>query len=349
MAKDTTAFRERFKAYKDGKSVKEIYDGGLPRYSEGTHDFSDEEAMEYILQLENPHRIGYSKGIWRTPKDSSKYDVHQIGGGLDIREEHNPIVYNYLKSKGRLNNPWLTEAEEKALRMQTWKGKKANMDKFVAKYGDKLSQLGYNTAAGMLWHGHPFKMMNTADSITGKALATAMASGDKDLDSVFDTYYRYGTNAKKFASRIDANTKYRKAYKPTVIAPRTELIEQLDNAPKFQPWSNYHGTDYPINSPTPASISSWNSPQSPAYTPVEYGASQSYLRLPDIKDVIEQSIMMPNFKDGKSPIHIKPANRGKLTNLKKRTGKSEAELYKTGGPAVRKMITFARNARKWKH
>ena len=85
MAKDPTAFRERFKAYKDGKSVKEIYDGGLPRYAEGTPDFSDEEAMEYILQLENPHRIGYSKGIWRTPKDSSKYDVHQIGGGLDIR------------------------------------------------------------------------------------------------------------------------------------------------------------------------------------------------------------------------------------------------------------------------
>ena len=49
MAKDPTAFRERFKAYKDGKSVKEIYDGGLPRYAEGTPDFSDEEAMEYIL------------------------------------------------------------------------------------------------------------------------------------------------------------------------------------------------------------------------------------------------------------------------------------------------------------
>lgn len=46
-------------------------------------------------------------------------------------------------------------------------------------------------------------------------------------------------------------------------------------------------------------------------------------------------------------IHIKPSHRGRLTELKKRTGKSEAELYKTGGPAVRKMITFARSARKW--
>ena len=46
-------------------------------------------------------------------------------------------------------------------------------------------------------------------------------------------------------------------------------------------------------------------------------------------------------------IHIKPSHMGRLTELKKRTGKSEAELYKTGGPAVRKMITFARSARKW--
>ena len=48
-------------------------------------------------------------------------------------------------------------------------------------------------------------------------------------------------------------------------------------------------------------------------------------------------------------IHIKPSHKGRLTELKKRTGKSEAELYRTGSAATRKMITFARNARKWKH
>lgn len=52
-------------------------------------------------------------------------------------------------------------------------------------------------------------------------------------------------------------------------------------------------------------------------------------------------------KGGK--IYIKKENRGKLTDLKKRTGKTEAELWKTGSPSVRKMITFARNARKWNH
>lgn len=58
---------------------------------------------------------------------------------------------------------------------------------------------------------------------------------------------------------------------------------------------------------------------------------------------------MLHAKNGKSPIYIKPANRGKLTRLKQRTGKSESELYNDGNPAHKKMVVFARNARKWKH
>ena len=54
------------------------------------------------------------------------------------------------------------------------------------------------------------------------------------------------------------------------------------------------------------------------------------------------------YADGGS-IHIKPSHRGRLTELKARTGKSEAELYNDGNPAHKKMVVFARNARKWKH
>ena len=118
---------------------------------------------------------------------------------------------------------------------------------------------------------------------------------------------------------------------------------------QFKPWSNYHGTDYPINNPAPSSISSWNSPQSPAYTPVQYDSSQTYLKLPDIKGVVEQTILKPGFKNGKSPIYIKPANRGKFTALKKRTGHSASWFKKNGTPAQKKMATFALNARKWSH
>ena len=54
------------------------------------------------------------------------------------------------------------------------------------------------------------------------------------------------------------------------------------------------------------------------------------------------------FAEGGS-INIKPSHRGRLTELKERTGKSEAELYNDGNPAHKKMVVFARNARKWKH
>ena len=54
-----------------------------------------------------------------------------------------------------------------------------------------------------------------------------------------------------------------------------------------------------------------------------------------------------SLKSGGS-IYIKPSHRGRLTELKARTGKSEAELYNDGNPAHKKMVVFARNARKWK-
>ena len=63
----------------------------------------------------------------------------------------------------------------------------------------------------------------------------------------------------------------------------------------------------------------------------------------------ESETWKSEYKDGKSPIHIKPANRGKFTRLKKRTGHSASWFKAHGTPAQKKMATFALNARKWKH
>jgi hypothetical protein len=51
---------------------------------------------------------------------------------------------------------------------------------------------------------------------------------------------------------------------------------------------------------------------------------------------------------GKSGIVIKPQNKGKFTAYKKRTGKTTAEAKNSDDPKVRKMATFAANAKKWK-
>lgn len=55
------------------------------------------------------------------------------------------------------------------------------------------------------------------------------------------------------------------------------------------------------------------------------------------------------MKSRVSKIHIKKANRGKFTALKKKTGKSTAWYKAHGTPAQKKMATFAQNAKKWRH
>jgi len=54
-----------------------------------------------------------------------------------------------------------------------------------------------------------------------------------------------------------------------------------------------------------------------------------------------------NYKSG--GIHIKPENRGKFTEYKKRTGKTTEEALHSKDPHVRQMANFARNAAKWHH
>lgn len=55
------------------------------------------------------------------------------------------------------------------------------------------------------------------------------------------------------------------------------------------------------------------------------------------------------MKSRVSKIHIKKANRGKFTALKKKTGKSASWFKAHGTPAQKKMAVFALNSRKWRH
>ena len=56
----------------------------------------------------------------------------------------------------------------------------------------------------------------------------------------------------------------------------------------------------------------------------------------------------PLFAEG-GRIHIKPENRGKFTETKRRTGKTTEELTHSKNPVTRKRAIFAQNARKWHH
>ncbi len=88
---------------------------------------------------------------------------------------------------------------------------------------------------------------------------------------------------------------------------------------------------------------------------IEYGFMSDYLASKKAKEQNQEvsgnlfAGMPGSMFAGGGNIHIKPSHRGRLTELKARTGKTEEELYNDGNPAHKRMVVFARNARKWKH
>ena len=66
-------------------------------------------------------------------------------------------------------------------------------------------------------------------------------------------------------------------------------------------------------------------------------------------DMLEQNYAAfggPLFAEG-GRIHIKPENRGKFTETKRRTGKTTEELTHSKNPVTRKRAIFALNSRQW--
>lgn len=58
---------------------------------------------------------------------------------------------------------------------------------------------------------------------------------------------------------------------------------------------------------------------------------------------------LPNSFAKGGGIHIKPENKGKFTETKRRTGKTTEELTHSSNPLTRKRAIFAQNAKKWHH
>lgn len=286
--------------------------------------FSDDEALGYVQQLENPNKVGWDKKnkVWRTPKQKG-YDKNQIAYGLDTRKEHNPIVYNFLKENGRLNDPWLTDKEAKQLMAQTWDTKKATMSKIIDKTGGNISQRGYNVAAGMVWHGHPAKMMLTEDSVTGKAFNKAIASGDRDLNSVFDAYYNYGSNATQFADRIKLDEPFRGNIRQIRTRDGNKILkfpvpEQKPFEPAWKPEPPVK-TIYPLNNTTPESISSWSGADAPNATP----------RLKDFQEVRQEDLNrgIDVYGDPVSPFSLRLRLPSLTGMLQLNSPQKQAEQY----------------------
>ena len=99
MGKDTTAFRERFNAYKNGKSVSEIYDAGLPRYRDGKRYLYDEQEKSYNRITDDEYARAFAD-LTVTPS----------GNKMDIRT--NPVYHDpRLKAAGYVTNEMLEDQQ----------------------------------------------------------------------------------------------------------------------------------------------------------------------------------------------------------------------------------------------
>lgn len=185
----------------------------LPRYVFGKND-SDEDidnsfGMDYIRHIENADSVGWNPKLRRwTPPDKPGYDKHSLGMGLDMRKENNPEVYNYLKEKGRLDNPYLTEAEERQFRINAYKRKKAIVNRFQKDNNIKLTEEDAAILTGMAYQGYPMKMVNTPGSVTRTAIQPLIDEGKPIGQPAFDAYYGYPANAKLYADRVKRHNAY---------------------------------------------------------------------------------------------------------------------------------------------
>ena len=318
---DPTEFRERFKAYKEGKKP---YENGLPAYKPGKNPYED--STDFITRYEGWSDTAYQK----------KGDVPTIGYGTT-----NPKYVKLGKITQAQGRRAMMEdlAANEPLLQQNIK----NYDKLPDSAKTVLRDILYNVGQGNLFRKSP-KFMAALNSGNYEEAARQM-DWDNNKEGFGGAKKRNAARQKLFLQDLTNHN--------MIVPKKSELVQQLEEQPQFQPWSNYHQPEYSLNNLAPSSVSSWNNAQGPSYTASGLATRRAYENIISMLPLLEDDewepeLKLPGFKNGKSPIHIKPANRGKLTRLKKRTGKSESELYKTGGPAVRKMITFARNARKWR-
>lgn len=254
MGKDTTAFRERFNAYKNGKSVSEIYDAGLPRYGGGKSGFSESTKKS----ISNLHKILKAKGF----DDISAAGI--IGNAIQ-ESSLNPDSVNSLGYSGIFqNSKQIRKAIEEQYGDYSLESQLRYLDDWVSgntwirkgKYRDwtatgskSFKRTGYKTAheasdAFMKLYERPV-IMDAKGNIIG------YQDWDKRKD-YSQQVYDYITGS-------------------TPVVVQEPLMSQttaaeLNAASQFQPWQNYHQPDYPLNNPAPSSISSWNNPKSPAYT-----------------------------------------------------------------------------------
>ena len=253
MGKDTTAFKQRFNDYKNGKPVSEIYDAGLPRYGDGKNGkksrFNKSVGGKYQHVIDNTIDYLHSQGV----------DPILIAGILGNMAQESGFDPDSIGPGGFAGTVQMSSDMAKEIKRAYGKVDYQTTNRFIhdSMSGNKIISQPWRNY--MKQHGGYYG--RTFDSAGDAAMA---------FGRVFERpNEKYANWEQRMLSAEDALDYVNKRIgTPIEEVPISQTTTAEYNAAhQFQPWQNYHQPDYPLNNPAPSSISSWNNPKSPAYTP----------------------------------------------------------------------------------
>lgn len=263
MRRDPSEFRARFNAYKNGKSVSELYDSGLPTYAGGKPDaYSD--TVDFLKQHEGFKDTTYLDGN----------GVPTIGYGF---------TDSTLVGKGKITKA----AADDRLRQEI-----ISRDRFLSrlKNWDKLNE-GSKTALRSYYYNYPAGFKDTTKFMKAWN-AGNYAEAIRQVDAGMNDPKNRGLRTRRLAEQ--ALLKADPFLMPTIKAPEVKL-DPIVNVPI--------STAVRQTIPAEQTTARWAGAEnaSPYITGRPMIQLQPKVKLPTIKETIEQTTWKPGFEDGKSP------------------------------------------------
>lgn len=259
MHKDTTAFRARFNKYKAGAPIKELYNAGRPIQYDGGKG----EDLEYLID-----NIIKEEGFISAPKNIGDGKI-TIGSGLTDQK-----WLDLYRKKGK----WTAEDNRRAVREEVFHRRKKlakeipHWDEMSPGMKDTLTDIAYNV--GSITSKNSPKFLAHLKNKEWEAAAREMDWGARQYD--------------EFPGLRDRNARRQAQWLEGIKDMKPVSYLEKYSTPQY-PQPVFTNQDYPLDSSTPEAISSWKSPQSPAYRPSDV-RPQFILNLPDAAELWRNQI-----------------------------------------------------------
>lgn len=196
----------------------------------------DSLVAQYIRAIENPDSIGFRNGRWYAP-DNPKFDSNNRGFGMDVN--YNKATADLVKGR---NGKYLTEDEERELRLQHIKESEKVLDKWTPQILREMpSEEKRAMAIGMLYRGDKVKNIVNNPSINDAYLF----GSDEDMQKAVSNYYqskKVSERAQRHNQFFNSNTKQNNI--PVSIRKPTPYTPPKFNNEQFVPGKKYDEGGY---------------------------------------------------------------------------------------------------------